>query len=129
MPAVEATTPRSGAGDQVGALASTGSVGDSYDNAMAESLNGIYKTECIRCEGAWVNAAGIELASSSWISYHNSSGLHSSIGYRSPIEYEKANYAGELAGPDHTPAMTATRPTTSGTTSVTSTPPHPEHAG
>ena len=88
----------------VGALASIGSVGDSYDNAMAESLNGIYKTECIRLEGPWVNARDIELATSSWVSYYNSSRLHSSIGYRSPIEYEKAHYAGELAGPDHTPA-------------------------
>jgi putative transposase len=94
---------RDAVGD-VGALASIGSVGDSYDNAMAESLNGIYKTECIRREGPWVNARDIELATSSWVSYYNSSRLHSSIGYRSPIEYEKAYYAGELAGPDHTPA-------------------------
>ena len=93
---------RDAVGD-VGALASIGSVGDSYDNAMAESLNGIYKTECIRHEGPWVNAVDIELATSSWVSYYNSSRLHSSIGYRSPIEYEKAHYAGELAGPDHTP--------------------------
>jgi putative transposase len=85
-------------------LASIGSVGDSYDNAMAESLNGIYKTECIRLEGPWVSARDIELATSSWVSYYNISRLHSSLGYRSPIEYEKAYYAGELAGPDDAPA-------------------------
>ena len=90
--------------DRVDALASIGSVGDSYDNAMAESLNGIYKTECIRREGPWVNAADIELATSSWVSYYNSSRLHSSLGYRSPIEYEKAHHAGELVGQDDTPA-------------------------
>jgi putative transposase len=98
-----AITYRDAVGD-VGALASIGTVGDSYDNAMAESLNGLYKTECIRREGPWVNAQDIELATSSWVSYYNSSRLHSSIGDRSPIEYEKAFYAGELAGPDHTPA-------------------------
>lgn len=86
------------------ALASIGSVGDSYDNAMAESLNGIYKTECIRLEGPWVSAVDIELATSSWVSYYNSSRLHSSLGYRSPIEYERAHYAGELTGLDEAPA-------------------------
>jgi putative transposase len=90
--------------DSVGALASIGSVGDSYDNAMAESLNGIYKTECIRLEGPWISAVDIELATSSWISYYNSSRLHSSLDYRSPIEYEGAHYAGELTGSDETPA-------------------------
>jgi putative transposase len=87
--------------DDIGALASIGSVGDSYDNAMAESLNGLYKTECIRREGPWVNAADIELATSSWVTWYNSSRLHSSLGYRTPIEYENAYYAGELPEPDH----------------------------
>jgi putative transposase len=90
--------------DSVGALASIGSVGDSYDNAMAESLNGIYKTECIRREGPWISAVDIELATSSWVSYYNSSRLHSSLDYRSPIEYEGAHYAGELTGSDDAPA-------------------------
>ena len=93
--------------ENVGALASIGSVGDSYDNAMAESLNGLYKTECIRREGPWVNAADIELATSSWVTWYNSSRLHSSLGYRTPIEYESAYYAGELSEADHMPDGTA----------------------
>lgn len=78
------------------ALASIGTVGDSYDNAMAESLNGIYKTECYNRQESWVNAREIELATSSWVAWYNTVRPHSSLGGRAPIEYENAYYNGEL---------------------------------
>lgn len=83
------------------AIASIGTVGDSYDNAMAESLNGLYKTECIYRTESFANAREIELATSSWVAWYNSRRLHSSLGYRTPIEYENAYYNGELTVEDH----------------------------
>jgi putative transposase len=71
-----------------GALASIGTVGDSYDNAMAESVIGLYKTECIKKDGPWNGVDDVELATSSWVHYYNTHRLHSSIGYATPIEYE-----------------------------------------
>lgn len=82
------------------ALASIGTVGDSFDNAMAESLNGLYKTECIWRQESWEDAREIELATSSWVAWYNSRRLHSSLGYRTPIEYENAYYNGELPEPE-----------------------------
>jgi putative transposase len=79
------------------ALASIGTVGDSYDNAMAESLNGIYKTECYHLKESWRDAREIELATSSWVAWYNTVRPHSSIGGRAPIDYVKAYYNGELA--------------------------------
>lgn len=78
------------------ALASIGTVGDSYDNAMAESLNGIYKTECYNRKESWANAREIELATSSWVAWYNTVRPHSSLAGRSPIEYENAYYIGDL---------------------------------
>jgi putative transposase len=78
------------------AVASIGTIGDSYDNAMAESLNGIYKTECYHRKESWKNAWDIELATSSWVAWYNSVRPHSSLGGRAPIEYENAYYNGEL---------------------------------
>jgi len=75
-----------------GALTSIGTVGDSYDNAMAESIIGLYKTECINKEGPWVGVDDVELATSEWVHYYNTHRLHSSIGYVSPIEYEAAYF-------------------------------------
>jgi len=78
------------------AVASIGTVGDSYDNAMAESLNGIYKTECYHRKESWKDAREIELATSSWVAWYNTVRPHSSLGGRAPIEYEHAYYNGEL---------------------------------
>jgi putative transposase len=75
-----------------GALASIGSVGDSYDNAMAESTIGLYKTECTHREGPWRGVDDLELATLSWVDWFNTSRLHSSIGYVPPIEFETAYY-------------------------------------
>ena len=78
--------------DDVGAVASIGSVGDSYDNAMAESLIGLYKTECVQHDGPFRTVEELELATSDWVHWFNENRLHSSIGYMSPIAFEEDYY-------------------------------------
>ena len=73
------------------ALPSIGSVGDSYDNALAESTIGLYKTECVNFEGPWHTVEELELATLLWVDWYNTSRLHGSIGDIPPIEYEQ-NY-------------------------------------
>ena len=73
-----------------GAVASIGSVGDSYDNAQAESLIGLYKAECVRPDGPWRGPEDLELATLSWVHWFNSTRLHSSFGHAPPIEFEEA---------------------------------------
>jgi putative transposase len=75
-----------------GALASIGSVGDSYDNAQAQSLIGLYKTECTKREGPWRGVDDLELATLSWVHWFNTTRLHSSLGHVPPVEYEAAYY-------------------------------------
>jgi putative transposase len=79
------------------ALASIGTVGDSYDNAMAESLNGLYKTECYRRRASWATVAELEFATSEWVDWYNTYRLHSSLGQVPPIEFENAYYESLLA--------------------------------
>ena len=74
-----------------GAVASIGTVGDSYDNAEAESLIGLYKTECTKREGPWKGVDDLELATLSWVDWFNTSRLHSSLGYLPPVEFEAAH--------------------------------------
>jgi putative transposase len=71
-----------------GAVASIGTVGDSYDNAEAESLIGLYKAECVRHDGPFHGVDDLELATLSWVHWFNHNRLHSSIGYATPIEHE-----------------------------------------
>lgn len=77
--------------------ASIGSVGDAYDNALIESANGLYKTECIRTtifhDGPYKDIADVEYATAGWVDWYNTSRLHSSLGYLPPVEYEQAHYA------------------------------------
>lgn len=75
-----------------GAVASIGTVGDSYDNAQAESVIGLYKTECTKREGPWRGTDDLELATLSWVHWFNEHRLHSSIGHVPPVEYEQAYY-------------------------------------
>lgn len=75
-----------------GAIASIGSVGDSYDNAMAESVIGLYKTECVRHDGPFRTVDDLELATLSWVHWFNTNRLHSAIGYATPIEFEDHYY-------------------------------------
>lgn len=76
----------------VGAIASIGTVGDSYDNALAESVVGLYKTECVKIDGPFRTADELELATLSWVHWFNEYRLHSSIGYLTPIEKENQYY-------------------------------------
>ena len=77
---------------EVGALASIGTVGDSYDNAMAESVIGLYKTECVRPDGPFKTADDLELATLGWVHWFNTNRLHSALGYRPPTEHEQDYY-------------------------------------
>lgn len=75
-----------------GAIASIGTVGDSYDNAMAESVIGLYKTECVRHDGPFRTVDDLELATLSWVHWFNTDRLHSALDYATPIEFEDAYY-------------------------------------
>ena len=77
---------------EVGAIASIGTVGDSYDNALAESAIGLCKTECVKIDGPFRTVDELELATLSWVHWFNENRLHSSIGYSTPLEYEQKYY-------------------------------------
>ena len=76
---------------------SIGSVGDAYDNALMESINGLYKAECIRTTvfhpGAYKTIADVEYATAGWVDWYNNRRLHSSLGNVPPVEYEQDHYA------------------------------------
>nr|WP_173399782.1 IS3 family transposase [Escherichia coli] len=77
---------------EAGLLASTGSTGVSYDNAMAESINGLYKAEVIHRK-SWKNRAEVELATLTWVDWYNNRRLLGRLGHTPPAEAEKAYYA------------------------------------
>ena len=88
-------TPRSATAtrlDEAGAVASIGTVGDSYDNALAESVIGLYKTECVRHESPWRNVDDLELATLTWVHWFNEIRLHSALGHVPPTEFETEHY-------------------------------------
>ncbi|WP_433544517.1 IS3 family transposase (plasmid) [Streptomyces sp. CA-294286] len=74
----------------IGASASVGSVADSYDNAMAEALNGTFKAELIEMQGPWKDVDQVERAIFQWITWYNEERLHSALDYVPPAEYEGA---------------------------------------
>jgi putative transposase len=78
---------------ELGAVPSTGTVGDSYDNAMAEALNTLYKSELIRARGPWRTVEQVELATPEYVWWWNNQRLHSELDYRTPIEAEEEYYA------------------------------------
>jgi putative transposase len=80
---------------ELGAVPSIGSVGDSYDNALAETVNGLYKTELIRGpdQGPWKTVADVELATLGWVHWHNTERLHGYLGDVPPAEFETGHYA------------------------------------
>jgi len=80
---------------ELGAVPSIGSVGDSYDNALAETVNGLYKTELIRGpdQGPWRTVDDVELATLGWVHWYNHQRLHGYLGDVPPVEYEEAHYA------------------------------------
>jgi transposase InsO family protein len=77
---------------EAGINASVGSVGDSYDNALAESIIGLYKTEVIRARGPWKNIDEVEYATLEWVDWFNNKRLLEPIGNIPPAELEKAYY-------------------------------------
>jgi putative transposase len=81
---------------EIGAVPSIGTVGDSYDNALAETVNGYYKAELIRGParpGPWKTVEDVELATLSWVNWHNTSRLHGYLGDVPPAEFEDTFYA------------------------------------
>jgi putative transposase len=78
---------------ELGATPSIGSVGDSYDNALAESQFSLYKNELVRNRGPWRDVDQLELATLEWVSWFNHTRLHSSLGDIPPVEYEEVHYA------------------------------------
>ncbi len=83
----------------LGAVPSIGTIGDSYDNALAETVNGLYKTELIRGPAhgrrPWKTVDDVELATLGWVHWHNNERLHSHCGNLPPIEFEAAFYAAQ----------------------------------
>ena len=77
---------------EAGITASVGSVGDSYDNALAETINGLYKTEVIRKRGPWRNVDEVEYATLEWVDWFNNRRLLQPIGDIPPAEYEAMYY-------------------------------------
>jgi putative transposase len=85
---------------EAGAVASVGSKGDSYDNAAAETLNGLYKTELIRHEmpeGGWQGVRDVEAATVSYVQWYNSTRRHPACGRLSPAAFEAAWHARQHA--------------------------------
>ena len=81
---------------EAGVEPSVGSKGDSYDNALAETINGLYKAELIHRRAPWKTKEAVELATLEWVSWFNSHRLLEPIGYIPPAEAE-ANYYRQLA--------------------------------
>jgi putative transposase len=77
---------------EAGAVTSVGSRGDSYDNAAAESLIGLFKTELIRSRGPWKGLDAVELATLEWVDWFNHRRLHSHCGGIPPAEFEATYY-------------------------------------
>ncbi|MEQ8689528.1 MAG: IS3 family transposase [Pseudomonadales bacterium] len=77
---------------EVGIDPSVGSVGDSYDNALAETINGLYKAELIRQQGPWRGVEAVEFATLKWVDWYNHRRLMESIGHVPPAELESEYY-------------------------------------
>ena len=97
------------------AVASVGSKGDSYDNAMAEALNSLFKAECIRNplmrpKGGWKNVGDVEIAVAEYVDWFNHRRLHGEIGLVPPAEFETNHWATITSERYHeTPVPTGTR--------------------
>ncbi len=90
---------------EIGAAPSIGTVADSFDNTLAETVNGYYKAELIRGparRGPWKSVDDVELATLGWVHWHNTARLHGYLGDVPPTEFEAAFYA--AAGSDQSVA-------------------------
>lgn len=87
--------------EEIGARPSIGTVADSYDNALAETTNGLYKTECVYGPDTcgWDDVDALELATLSWVHWFNEQRLHGHCDDRPPAEYEAAFYAAQAPAP------------------------------
>ena len=87
--------------DEIGARPSIGTVADSYDNALAETTNGLYKAECVYGPDTdgWDGVDELELATLSWVHWFNHDRLHGHCGFVPPAEFEAAHYAAQQADP------------------------------
>ena len=83
---------------EAGIEPSVGSVGDSYDNALAETINGLFKTEVIRRRGPWRSMEAVEFATLEWVDWYNNRRLLEPIGNMPPAEAE-ARYYAQLEAP------------------------------
>lgn len=82
---------------EAGMEGSVGSVGDSYDNALAETINGLFKTEVIRRQRAWKSVEQVELATLDWVDWFNNKRLLEPLGYMPPVEFEEMYYQQQAA--------------------------------
>ena len=78
---------------EAGIEPSVGSVGDSYGNALAETINGLYKAEVIYRRGPWRSFEAVEFATLEWVDWFNNRRLLEPIGNISPVEVERNHYA------------------------------------
>ena len=88
--------------DEIGARPSIGTIADSFDNALAETTNGLYKAECVYGPDApklWDDVDELELATLSWVHWFNADRLHSHTGDVPPDEFEAAFYAAQQTAP------------------------------
>ena len=99
---------------EIGAVPSIGTVGDSFDNALAETVNGYYKAELIRGPartGPWKTVEEVELATLGWVHWHNTQRLHGYLGDLPPAEFEALHAARQAPDPGVLPvARPARRP-------------------
>ena len=77
---------------EAGAVASVGTTGDSYDNALAEAFNSLFKAELVRNKGPWKNIDDLEIAVAEYVDWFNHRRLHGEIGLVPPTEYEEQYY-------------------------------------
>lgn len=83
---------------------SIGTVGDAYDNALAESVNGLYKTECIGVDspfrdGPLATLEDVEWVTMAWVDWYNNDRLHSTLDYLTPTEHEAVYYNDHIPVP------------------------------
>ena len=90
---------------EAGLVPSVGSVGDSYDNALAETINGLYKAEVIHRRGPWRSLEAVEFATLEWVDWFNNRRLLEPIGNIPPAEAEAAYYAAWRNPPNSPPEL------------------------
>jgi putative transposase len=92
-----------------GIAPSIGTVGDAYDNALMETVIGLFKTECVATtvfhHGPYKTLADVEYATAGWVDWYNHRRLHGTLGMLTPVEYEQAHYA--ASKPQQQPQLTA----------------------